>query len=160
MSLLSASSVRRCTSLEVDRITSTRRVKTQHIFSSPDQVNQAIQEAAAVLGVARSALGICCASRGAVYGPLLYRDAPSAPWLDCSQCPRSISGDSRAFARLAFDSAARHALQLQHLAATLCSRDLHNCIESLKHGGAICIAPSQLVLTTDLELDGYPAMMA
>ena len=32
------------------------------IFSSPDQVNQAIQDATSMLGVARPALGICCAS--------------------------------------------------------------------------------------------------
>lgn len=90
-----------------DGFTRACRLKTQHIFSSPDQVNQAIQEAAAMLGVARSALGVCCASRGSVYGPLRYREAASEPWQDCSQCPRSISGDSRAFARLAFDSEAR-----------------------------------------------------
>ena len=89
-------------------------MKTQSIFSSPEQVNQAIQDAAAMLGVARSALGICCASRGSVYGSLRYRDVSSTPWLDCSQCPRSISGDSRAFARLAFDGEARRAPRSQH----------------------------------------------
>ncbi len=96
-----------CAPPRTDKLTPVCRLKTQHIFSSPDQVNQAIQEAAAMLGVARSALGICCASRGSVYGPLRYREASSEPWQDCGQCPRSISGDSRAFARLAFDSEAR-----------------------------------------------------
>ena len=82
------------------------------IFSSPDQVNQAIQDAAAMLGIARPALGICCTSRGSVYGVLCFRDGSDAPWLDCSDCPRSISGDSRACTRLSFDSDARHSALL------------------------------------------------
>ena len=60
-----------------------------------------------MLGVTRSALGICCASRGSVYGPLRFRDGPAAAWLDCSECPRSISGDARLFARLTYDGDAR-----------------------------------------------------
>lgn len=60
-----------------------------------------------MLGMARSALGICCASRGSVYGALRFREAPNAPWLTCSDCPRSIPGDSRAFARLTYDSSCR-----------------------------------------------------
>lgn len=88
------------------------RLKTMAIFSSPDQVNQAIQDAAAMLGVARPALGICCTSRGSVYGVLCFRDGADAPWLDCSDCPRSISGDSRACAKMSFDSDARHSAAL------------------------------------------------
>lgn len=83
------------------------RLKTLEIYRSPEQVNQAIQDAAAMLGITRSALGICCASRGSVYGALRFRDGPEAAWLDCSECPRSISGDARIFARLIFDANAR-----------------------------------------------------
>ena len=60
-----------------------------------------------MLGVTRSALGISCASRGSVYGALRFRDGPEAAWLDCSERPRSISGDARHFARLTFDGDAR-----------------------------------------------------
>ena len=77
------------------------------IFKSPEQVNQAIQDTAAMLRVTRSALGICCASRGSIYGALRFRDDPEAAWLNCSECPRSISGDARLFARLTFYSDAR-----------------------------------------------------
>lgn len=88
------------------------RLKTMAIFSSPDQVNQAIQDTAAMLGVVRPALGISCASRGSVYGVLCFRDGADAPWLDCSDCPWSISGDSRACARLSFDSDAKYGAAL------------------------------------------------
>ena len=107
-----------------------------------------------MLGVARSALGICCASRGSVYGSLRYRDAPSAPWLVCSQCPRSISGDSRAFARLAFDSEARRAalpaLWRLSYAAPACT-----CIRFLRLRAGICF-PLHESLRIALTLLAWP----
>ena len=63
---------------------------------------EAIQDCVALLRVPRSALGICCSSRGAVAGRLMLKERPNAPWLDCTTlgsdgalrpaCPTPSSG--------------------------------------------------------------------
>ena len=44
------------------------RLKTSELFKSPSDVSKAVSQAAAMLGVPRSALGIACGSKGAFAG--------------------------------------------------------------------------------------------
>lgn len=83
------------------------RLKTLDIFKSPDQVNQAIQDVASMLQVPSMLLGFSCASRGAVYGPLLVKEEADGEWMDCSMCANNIPGNSRAIASFSFQSAAK-----------------------------------------------------
>ncbi len=83
------------------------RVKTLDIYKSPEQVNQAIQEVAGMLQVPSVLLGFSCASRGAVYGPLLVKEEANGDWMDCSLSARTIPGNSRAVGAYEFQSTAK-----------------------------------------------------
>lgn len=83
------------------------RLKTLDIYNSPEQVNQAIQDVAGMLEVHSVLLGFNCASRGAVYGPLLVKEQADGDWMDCSICARNIPGNCRAVAAFAFESRAK-----------------------------------------------------
>jgi DNA topoisomerase VI subunit A len=83
------------------------RLKTLDIFNTAEHVNQAIQEVASMLKLPSSALGFCCCSRGAVYGPLLLQEDPGGIWVDCSQVPHSILGNARVMPSYGFQSSAR-----------------------------------------------------
>ncbi len=84
-----------------------RRLKTLDIFKTPEQVNQAIQDVASIVQVPSMLLGFSCASRGAVYGPLLVREEAAGEWMDCSMCARNIPGNSRVVSSFGFQSPAK-----------------------------------------------------
>ncbi|GIL76358.1 hypothetical protein Vretifemale_5972 [Volvox reticuliferus] len=72
------------------------------LFNSPREVNAAVADAAALVGVPRSGLGVNCAGRGAVAGRLQIRDGPASPWVDCSTAGpsgRALPGDLATIAR-------------------------------------------------------------
>ena len=60
-----------------------------------------------MLQVPSMLLGFSCASRGAVYGPLLVKEEADGEWMDCSMCANNIPGNSRAIANFSFQSAAK-----------------------------------------------------
>ena len=60
------------------------RLKTSDLFKSPGDVSKAVSQAAALLGVPRSALGIACGSKGVFAGPNVFM--LSVTWQDCRGC--------------------------------------------------------------------------
>lgn len=56
------------------------------LFSNAREVNAAIQDVEALVGVSRAGLGVTCAPRGAVSGALYIRDSPMGAWQDCRTC--------------------------------------------------------------------------
>eukprot|EP00741_Cyanophora_paradoxa_P007467 tig00000128_g7222.t1 len=65
-------------------------------FRSQTEINEIVQDLAAMLRCSRHALGIVASSRGFVAGRLLWRDDPDSSWVDCSRLGatgRAIPGD-------------------------------------------------------------------
>ena len=80
-------------------------------FSTPEQVNQAIIDAATCLHLSRSDLGFTCASRGSCAGFLMLKYVEAEAWIDCRELdassPFSIPGDAVRLSQLEFQIPAR-----------------------------------------------------
>ncbi|MEW5301028.1 MAG: hypothetical protein WDW38_009401 [Sanguina aurantia] len=81
------------------------------LFSNAREVNAAIQDVEALVGVSRAGLGVTCAPRGAVSGALYIRDSPMGAWQDCRTCGnsgRGLPGDLSTLSTFSFQCAARY----------------------------------------------------